>query len=155
MSVVSVMTVQEHTLSFVTGLHKSIRARAFQVTLLALNHTSNKRSVTPLPLLDVPPGTLHPVTYLTTWPPGLALLPIGISFWEINVSRTHVRSRKGSAMAQAASRRPLTEEARLRSPVIPCGICGGQSGTRTGFSPSTSVVNFNPPVLHYTEKRKN
>jgi hypothetical protein len=42
-------------------------------------------------------------------------------------------------MAQAVSRRPLTAEAWVRSRVIPCWICGGQSGTGTGFSPSTSV----------------
>ena len=35
----------------------------------------------------------------------------------------------GRAMAQALSRRPLTAEARVRSRVSPCGICGGQSGT--------------------------
>jgi hypothetical protein len=42
-------------------------------------------------------------------------------------------------MAQAVSRRPLTAEARVRSRVSLCGICGGQSDTGTGFSPSTSV----------------
>jgi hypothetical protein len=42
-------------------------------------------------------------------------------------------------MAQAVSRRPLTAEARVRSQVNPCGIYGGQSGTGTGFSPSTLV----------------
>jgi hypothetical protein len=41
-------------------------------------------------------------------------------------------------MAQAVSRRPPTAEARVRSRVIPCGICGRRSGTATGFSPSTS-----------------
>jgi hypothetical protein len=62
----------------------------------------------------------------------------------------------GRAMAQAVSRRSLTEEARVLSRVNACGICGGQSGTGTGFSPSCgfSPVNFIPPVLHYQEKRK-
>jgi hypothetical protein len=48
----------------------------------------------------------------------------------------------GRAMAQAVSHRPLNAEARVRSLVSPCGICGGQSGTRTGFSPSTSVFPY-------------
>jgi hypothetical protein len=38
-------------------------------------------------------------------------------------------------MAQVVSRQPLTVEARVN----PCGICGGQSGTGTGISRSSSV----------------
>jgi hypothetical protein len=45
----------------------------------------------------------------------------------------------GRAMAQVVSRRPLTAEARVRARVNARGICGGQSGTGTGFSPSSSV----------------
>jgi hypothetical protein len=50
-------------------------------------------------------------------------------------------------MAQEVSRRPLTAEARVRSRVSPRGICGGQSGTGTRFSPSTSVF---PCQFHST-----
>jgi hypothetical protein len=50
-------------------------------------------------------------------------------------------------MAQGVSRRPLTADSRVRSQVSPCGICGGQSGNGTGFSPSTSVF---PCQFHST-----
>jgi hypothetical protein len=53
----------------------------------------------------------------------------------------------GRAMAQAVSRQPLTAEALVRSRVGTCGICGGQSRTETGFSPSTSVF---PCQFHST-----
>jgi hypothetical protein len=57
---------------------------------------------------------------------------------------------RGRAMAQAVSRRPLTPEAGARSRVSICEICGGQSGTGTGVSPSCrfSPVNFIPLVFH-------
>jgi hypothetical protein len=50
-------------------------------------------------------------------------------------------------MAQAVSHWPLTAEARVQSRVSPCGICGVQSGTGTGFSLSTSVF---PSQFHAT-----
>jgi hypothetical protein len=50
-------------------------------------------------------------------------------------------------MAQAVSRRPPIAETRVRCRVSPCGICGGQSGPRTGFSPSNSVF---PCQFHST-----
>jgi len=44
---------------------------------------------------------------------------------------------------------PLTAEVRVRSHISPCEICGGQSGTRQGFSPTTPVspVTIIPPML--------
>jgi hypothetical protein len=60
-------------------------------------------------------------------------------------------------MAQAISRRPLTAEARVRSRVSPCGICGGQSGNGTVFFPSTVVFPYQfhstgAPLLGKTKK---
>jgi hypothetical protein len=59
-------------------------------------------------------------------------------------------------MAQAVSHRPLTAEARVRFRVS--GICGEQSGTGTGFSPSTSVFPYQfhftgDPLLGKTKKK--
>jgi hypothetical protein len=53
-------------------------------------------------------------------------------------------------VAVTVSRQPLAAEARVWSRVGPCGICGGQSGTGTGFSPSISGFSFNiiPPIFH-------
>jgi hypothetical protein len=50
-------------------------------------------------------------------------------------------------MAQVVSRRPLTAESQAHAQVNPCGICGVQSDTGTGFSQSYLVlpVNIIPP----------
>jgi hypothetical protein len=50
--------------------------------------------------------------------------------------QTQVRPLRGRAIAQAVISRFLTEEARVRAQVSPCGICAGQSGTVKGLSPS-------------------
>jgi hypothetical protein len=45
----------------------------------------------------------------------------------------------GQSMVQAVSHLPLTAETWIQARVTPCGICGGQSGTGTGFAPSSSI----------------
>jgi hypothetical protein len=45
------------------------------------------------------------------------------------------------AMVQSVSGHPLCTVDRVRSQGSPCQICGGQSGTGTGFLPSTSVFS--------------
>jgi hypothetical protein len=63
------------------------------------------------------------------------------------------------AMAQAVSRRPLTAEAREWSRVCQCGICGGQSGTRTGFFPeyfgSPLSISFHRCSITQKQKKVN
>jgi hypothetical protein len=54
---------------------------------------------------------------------------------------------RGRAMAQVVTRRPLTEEARVRARINPYGICGGRSGTGTGISLS---FRFSPVNIHST-----
>jgi hypothetical protein len=47
------------------------------------------------------------------------------------------------AIAQAVSRRPLTLEAWVEFQVGPCEICGGQSGTGTGFATLVFPCQYN------------
>jgi hypothetical protein len=63
---------------------------------------------------------------------------------------SYIQTIFGRAMAQVVSRWPLTAGARFRARVNPCGICGGHSGTGTGFSPSSSIFSCQyiiPPSL--------
>ena len=49
-------------------------------------------------------------------------------------------------LPQAASRRPLTGEARVQSQLSLCEVCGAQSGTTPDFCPSTSFF----PLLNHS-----
>jgi hypothetical protein len=44
-------------------------------------------------------------------------------------------------VAQAASHKHLTAQARVHAWVSSCGVCGGKRGTGTGISPSYSVFS--------------
>ena len=58
----------------------------------------------------------------------------------------------GCVMAQAVIHWPLNVETWLHSKASPHGICGGQSGTRTRVSLSTSVVfgHYHFTIASYT-----
>jgi tetrahydromethanopterin S-methyltransferase subunit E len=56
----------------------------------------------------------------------------------------------GRVMAQVVSPRSLTAEARVRAQVSSCGVCDGQGGTRTRFTPSSSVFSSQ---YHFTLAR--
>jgi len=51
----------------------------------------------------------------------------------------------GRAMVHAVSRWSLIAEAQIRSQAIRCRICEGQTGTWSGFPPSTSVTSCQYP----------
>jgi hypothetical protein len=57
-----------------------------------------------------------------------------------------VRELEVHAMAQVVSHWPFTVEAQVHARVNTCGICGGQSGTGTGFSPNSSVFPCQYPI---------
>jgi hypothetical protein len=64
---------------------------------------------------------------------------------------------KSKSFGLAVSRRPPTAEARFRSWVSPCGICGGPHGTGTGFSSSTAIFpcQFHSPGAPLLGKGQN
>jgi hypothetical protein len=64
---------------------------------------------------------------------------------------TICRCRLGCAMPQAIRHRSLTAETGFGARINQCGICGGQSGTGTGLSSSSSVLTCqynSTAVLH-------
>jgi hypothetical protein len=68
--------------------------------------------------------------------------PLNTLFWHPVCSS--LRTRYGRAMAQAVSRRPLSEEVRVRDRVSQREICGGQSVTGVGFF--SEFLGFSPSV---------
>jgi hypothetical protein len=75
---------------------------------------------------------------------------MSLSFITVHI---YYLTKKGRAMAEEVSRRPLTAEARVPYQVSRRGICGGQSGTGTGCSPSYCgfffPISIIPPVHAY------
>ena len=94
--------------------------------------------------------------------PTMATIFTGLCFlWEIGAGGQNFlrilagkRERERESTDQTVRRRPLTAEALVLSQVCPCEICGRQSGTRTGFSQSASVVHsqYHSTVAPYSRQ---
>ena len=69
-----------------------------------------------------------------------------VSFASANLSCETLRNLCRSWLWRLAAR-PLTPEGGLEPGMVCCKICGGLSGTETGFSPTTSVSSCD---CHYT-----
>jgi hypothetical protein len=92
---------------------------------------------------------LHVVLNQKDQRPKTRNLPKRNSLWEILkhwIEKDFRLVFTGSDMAQVICR-PATAVDRVLSLASPCGICGGQIGTGTSFSPSNSVF---PCQYHYT-----
>jgi hypothetical protein len=75
----------------------------------------------------------------TGWTTGVQSPAEAKDFSSTLCDQTSSKAHPGPCHGSVVSRRPLTAEARVRARVNPCGICGGQSGNGTGFSPSYLV----------------
>jgi hypothetical protein len=86
---------------------------------------------------------LLPFTVLSDWfLYGITESHCLLHVWTESFNILHATfSIQGHAMSLTVHHPLLTTDARVRSLADPCTICGGQSGTGTGFPPSTCVFS--------------
>ena len=92
---------------------------------------------------DGNPNTPSPLWALTTCYGKALPLPFSspsITCWNVT-SRLRESHNSYIYVWKTFRRRPLTAEERVRSQASPCGICGGQTGSRAGVFPSGTSNN--------------